>query len=252
MTLQDAPDSIVSGAFISEFSSMRKTDRLFRLVEHLKARRTVVKAEDLATLFSVSIRTIYRDIASLTASGIPIIGEAGVGYLLDRDHIVKPLMFSLDEIDALAMGAQMVKSFGDSALRKSITHAMNRLLSVLPKQIKEDYETTLLLARNVSQDVPLKISFTDLRVALRKKRLIRVRYIDLNEKRSERTLRPLSIVFFGSSWILLAWCEEKQDFRSFRIDRLEHMEILEKTFRDEKGKRFIDFCDLHGYSKEIG
>lgn len=231
---------------------MKKTDRLFRIVEHLKARKTVVRAEDLADLFGVSLRTIYRDIADLGASGVPIIGEAGVGYILDRDHIVKPLMFTLDEIDALAMGAQMVKNFADQDLRKSITHAMNRLLSTLPKALREEYENTFLLARNVSEEAPSKISVTELRATLRKKRVIHIQYLDLRENRTSRTLRPLSIVFFGSSWTLLAWCEEKEDFRNFRIDRIEKMTVLEKTFRDEKGKRFVDFCESRGYSKERG
>ena len=231
---------------------MRKADRLFRIVEHLKARKAVVTAKDLAKLFSTSLRTIYRDIADLSASGVPIIGEAGVGYILDKDHIVKPLMFTLDEIDALAMGAQMVKNFGGSNMKQSITHAMNRLVSALPKQLRDEYENTFLLARNMSAEDPISISFTELRSALRKKRFIQIDYLDLREQASKRTLRPLSIVFFCTAWVLLAWCEKRQDFRSFRIDRIEKMTLLDKTFRDEKGKRFADYCELHSYSKDQG
>jgi predicted DNA-binding transcriptional regulator YafY len=231
---------------------VKKTDRLFKIVEHLKARRNVVKAEELASLFSVSLRTIYRDMSHLYASGVPIIAEAGIGYTLDRDHIVKPLVFSLDEIDALAMGAQMVKSFGEDSLKKSITHAMNRIITSLPNQLKEEYENTFILARNLAQKTPIKVSFSDLQSALRKKRFIQIEYTDLKNTPSERTVRPLCIVYFGPSWVLLAWCEKRQDFRSFRIDRIERVEILEKTFRAEKGKRFVDFCDLHGYSKDVG
>ncbi len=231
---------------------MRKADRLFRIVEHLKARKTVVTAQDLAELFSISLRTVYRDIADLSASGVPIIGEAGVGYILDKDHIVKPLMFTLDEIDALAMGAQMVKNFGGTHLKQSITHAINRLVSALPKQLRDEYENTFLLARNLSQEDPISTSFTELRSALRKKRLIQIDYLDLKDQPSKRILRPLSIVFFGTAWVLLAWCEKREDFRSFRIDRIQQMTVLDNRFRDEKGKRFTDYCELHGYSKELG
>lgn len=231
---------------------MRKADRLFRIVEYLKARRGVVQAIDLSQYLSVSLRTIYRDIADLTASGVPIISETGVGYVLDKGHIVKPLMFTLDEIEALAMGAQMVKSFCGPDLHGPITQAMNRLVSALPDQLRQDYENTFLLARNTNKVDPLRISFTDLRGAMRDKSIVKLTYTDLREQTTQRTVRPLCLVFFGQVWVLLAWCESRNNFRSFRLDRIEKALITEKKFRDEKGKRFVDYCDLHGYSKSTG
>tara|TARA_R110002072_G_scaffold5353_9_gene34833 strand:- start:500 stop:1189 length:690 start_codon:yes stop_codon:yes gene_type:complete len=221
---------------------MRRADRLFRIVEFLKARRTVVTAQHLAQVLEVSPRTIYRDIADLNASGIPIIGEAGIGYILSQDHKVQPLMFGVEEIDALMLGAQMVKSWGDKGLAQAASQAIDKLKSVLPESTQKELEQTFLFSMPSKAEVKINIDFTALRRAIRSKHKLDFIYEDENGKITNRTIRPLCLIFFSPVWLLLGWCEKRDDFRNFRIDRIKNLIITENTFKDEKGKRMQDYC----------
>ncbi|PCJ98134.1 MAG: DNA-binding transcriptional regulator [Zetaproteobacteria bacterium] len=221
---------------------MRRADRLFRIVEYLKARRTVVTAQKLAEILEVSPRTIYRDIADLNASGIPIMGEAGVGYILSKDHKVQPLMFGLEEIDALILGAQMVKSWGDKGLAQAASQAIDKITAVLPESIQKELEQTFLFSMPSRATVKINIDFTSLRRAIRSKNKLDFSYEDENKALTNRRVRPLCLIFFGSVWLLLAWCEKRNDFRNFRIDRIQNLTISGDLFKDEKGKRVQDYC----------
>lgn len=221
---------------------MRRADRLFRIVEYLKARRTVVTAQKLAEILEVSPRTIYRDIADLNASGIPIMGEAGVGYILSKDHKVQPLMFRLEEIDALILGAQMVKSWGDKGLAQAASQAIDKITTVLPEAMQAELEQTFLFSMTSSTDVEINIDFTALRRAIRGKNKLDFAYEDEKKARTNRRVRPLCLVFFSPVWLLLAWCEKRDDFRNFRIDRIQDLTISDDLFKDEKGKRVQDYC----------
>ncbi|MBC8410781.1 MAG: YafY family transcriptional regulator [Rhodobacteraceae bacterium] len=163
---------------------MRRADRLFRIVEHLKARRSVVTAQSLAKTLEVSTRTVYRDISDLGASGVPIIGEAGVGYMLDRDYIVRPLMFDIEELDALMLGAQMVESWGDKGLSQAAQQAIDKITSVLPESLQGEIAKTFLFSLP-SQAKPLvTIDFTGLRRAIRSKNFVKFSYIREDGKKS--------------------------------------------------------------------
>lgn len=221
---------------------MRRADRLFRIVEYLKARRTVVTAQKLAEILEVSPRTIYRDIADLNASGIPIMGEAGVGYILSKDHKVQPLMFGLEEIDALILGAQMVKSWGDKGLAQAASQAIDKITTVLPESIQKELEQTFLFSMTSKTEVIINIDFTALRRAIRGKNKLDFSYEDEKKSLTSRRVRPLSLAFFSPVWLLLAWCEKRDDFRNFRIDRIQGLTISDDLFKDEKGKRVQDYC----------
>ncbi len=221
---------------------MRRADRLFRIVEYLKARRTVITAQKLADVLEVSPRTIYRDIADLNASGIPIMGEAGVGYILSKDHKVQPLMFGLEEIDALILGAQMVKSWGDKGLAQAASQAIDKITTVLPESLQAELEQTFLFSMTSSTEVKINIDFTALRRAIRGKNKLDFAYEDEKKARTNRRVRPLCLVFFSPVWLLLAWCEKRDDFRNFRIDRIQDLTISDDLFKDEKGKRVQDYC----------
>ncbi|PCJ01070.1 MAG: DNA-binding transcriptional regulator [Alphaproteobacteria bacterium] len=221
---------------------MRRADRLFRIVEYLKARRTVVTAQKLANVLEVSPRTIYRDIADLNASGIPIMGEAGVGYILSKDHKVQPLMFGLEEIDALILGAQMVKNWGDKGLAQAASQAIDKITTVLPESIQKELEQTFLFSMTSKTEVIINIDFTALRRAIRGKNKLDFSYEDEKKSLTSRRVRPLSLAFFSPVWLLLAWCEKRDDFRNFRIDRIQDLTISDDLFKDEKGKRVQDYC----------
>ena len=220
---------------------MRRADRLFRIVEFMKARRQAVTADRLAQELEVSVRTIYRDIADLQYSGVPIVGETGVGYALDRNYTLRPLIFDVEELDALALGAQMVNSWGDREIARSARQAIDKITAVLPDQLREEIMQTALFSPPSQAKEPITVDFSAIRRAIRTRNRIRFDYISLQDQRSSRTVRPLCLSFFGPVWLLTAWCEKRRDFRNFRLDRLRRLKILDEKFRDEPGKRLSDY-----------
>jgi len=220
---------------------MRRADRLFRIVEYLKARKQIVTAYNLADTLEVSMRTIYRDIRDLVASGVPIIGEAGVGYMLDKNYVVRPLMFDIEELDALILGAQMVESCGDTELARAARHAIDKIKSVLPDSLQREIADTFLFSLPSQGNPAINIDFTGLRRAIRSRRIVEFNYIREDGEQSCRRMRPLCLVFFSPVWLVTGWCEIRNDFRNFRLDRIQDIKITKETFRDEKGKRLYDY-----------
>jgi len=220
---------------------MRRADRLFRIVEFLKARKQAVTAERLADELEVSVRTIYRDIADLSASDVPIIGEAGVGYLLDKHYVLRPLMFDVDELDALMLGVQMVESWGDKELAKSARKAIDKISSTLPERIKEVMLDGVIFSMPSKARTSITIDFSGLRKAIRIRRFVMFSYVAEDDKPSTRRIRPLCLSFFGPVWLLTGWCELRQDFRNFRLDRMNNLTITDDVFSEEKGKCLRDF-----------
>jgi predicted DNA-binding transcriptional regulator YafY len=219
---------------------MRRADRLFRIVEHLKARREVVTAEALATELEIGVRTIYRDVADLRSSGVPIIGEAGIGYLLSRDYLVRPLMFNVEELDALSLGAQMVESWGDAAIARSARRAIDKITAVLPEVLAEDANHAAAYACSSRRKLPIAIDLAALRRAVRSKHVVEICYTDESGRKSRRRIRPLCLVFIAPVWLVAAWCEARKDFREFRVDRVTSMRITDEKFREDKGKTLKD------------
>lgn len=233
---QDYPDS--QKTLVDD--TMRRADRLFRIVEYLKARRDAVTADELAAAMETGVRTIYRDVVDLRASGVPLIGEAGVGYLLNRDYLVKPLMFDVEELESLTLGAQMVESWGDPAIARSARQAIDKIIAVLPDSLADEARRSSAFSHPSSGKKPLRIDFSSLRRAIRAKRLVDIRYVDVSGEESERRIRPLCLTFIAPVWLVAAWCESRDDFRHFRIDRIRSMKICGDQFRDEKGKTLSD------------
>lgn len=220
---------------------MRRADRLFRIVELLKTRRYAVTAQQMAELLEVSKRTIYRDIMDLSLSGVPIIGEAGVGYMLDESYVVRPLMFSLEELDALMLGIQMVRSWTDSALADAATSALDKIGAVLPLPLRNDMMSAALFAPQTGYSEGIDVDFAEIRQSIRTKNYISFRYQSLDNRITQRHVRPLAIAFFASSCLLMGWCSTRHDFRNFRLDRMSNLLVLDEVFRDEDGKRLSDF-----------
>jgi len=220
---------------------MRRADRLFRIVEYLKARRQVVTADLLASELEVSVRTIYRDIADLGKSGVPILGEAGVGYLLDQDYLVRPLMFDIEELDALALGARMVESWGDRAIAKAASQAIDKIAVVLPETLRDEIRATAIFSLPSRGKPTLEIDFTSLRRAIRTKHFVEFQYTTEGGVTSQRRVRPLCLAFFAPVWLLTGWCEIRKDFRNFRLDRMQTMQIEDNQFQEEKGKKRCDY-----------
>jgi len=225
---------------------MRRADRLFQIIQVLRQRRTVTTSAHLARRLGVSERTIYRDVRDLILAGTPIDGEAGVGYRLRPGFDLPPLMFDRDEIQALVLGARIVRQFGDAALARASDAILTKVAAVLPKELAPLLSDTRLFVPNVvgagKSAEPMGLA----REALVTRRKLRIAYAAKDGKETERTIRPLGIFFWGRTWTLAAWCELRQDFRNFRLDRVGDPAMLDDVFDDEPGKTLHDMLARYG------
>ena len=212
---------------------MRRAERLFRLVQELRS-RGVSRAEDLATYFEISVRTIYRDIAHLQASGLPIDGEAGVGYILRPGFDLPAMTFTFEQLDALAIGLSFVEVAGDASLSQAAQEVRAKLQAALPDPEKRKLENAPLFAsRRQGRATPM---LTTVRRAIREVAVLRLQYGDGEGKHTERRVRPLAIWAFTDGWLFVGWCELRNDFRAFRLDRISVVEVTGEHFTDESGK----------------
>jgi len=221
---------------------MRRADRLFRIVQRLR-RRGVTTASQLAETLEVSERTIYRDVRDLVLSGVPVQGEAGVGYALPRGFDLPPLMFTEEEIEALVLGARMVQAWADKRLAQAAEDALSKVETALPQRLQGRIAAAALLAPGFHIAEGTANFLEELRAALRLKRKIRFAYADKAAAPSTRTARPLALAFWGRAWSLTGWCELRKDFRSFRLDRIKGLLVMEEGFEDEPGKTLADFLE---------
>ncbi|HKW37909.1 MAG TPA: YafY family protein [Burkholderiales bacterium] len=219
---------------------MRRADRLFRIVQHLRGRR-LTTAAFLAGRLGVSLRTVYRDVRDLSLSGVPVEGEAGVGYRLKPGFDVPPLMFTADEIEALAVGARMVEAWGGPVLAEGARTAIEKIIAALPADRRLAVEKTRLYAPAFQVDGKAMRQLEPVRNAIAAHRVLRLDYRDSGGKPSERDVWPLALYFWGGTWTLAAWCETREDFRNFRVDRIAGLRALERRYPDEAGKRLADF-----------
>lgn len=219
---------------------MRRADRLFQLILLLRRGR-VTTAEKLARELQVSERTIYRDVQALSLSGVPIEGEAGVGYILRREFELPPLMFTREEAKALVLGARMVQAWGDAELKLAARNVIEKVGAVAPPDVKAafDDETIQAPAFHVPEDV--RACLAQVRKALEGRRKIRMGYTRADGAPSTRTVRPLGLFYWGNTWSLAAWCELRMGFRNFRLDRMGELKVLKTVYKEEAGKSLNDF-----------
>ena len=222
---------------------MRRADRLFRIVQFLRLGR-LLTAQNLAAKLEVSQRTIYRDIQDLQLSGMPIEGEAGVGYTLRRDLDLPPLMFTRDELTALVLGARLVRAWGGAENVAAADSALQRIEAVLPEELRGEFDSILLYAPGYRMTQQLRERLDALHGACKTRQAIRFGYEREDGERSERSVRPLALAFWSGVWTLASWCELREDFRSFRMDRMEDVVVLERTFVQKKGQRLEDYLKL--------
>ena len=214
---------------------MRRADRLFQIVQILRSRRLTTAAY-LAEMLEISERSIYRDIQDLLCSGVPINGEAGRGYVLEPGFDFPPLMFTQEELQTLMIGMRLASQCGDRSLRQSAEQIIAKVDAVLPAQLKPALERTVM-------DVPLSLleestaaTLAVLRRAAGNEQKVQFQYCDENNASSERIVRPLELAFWGKVWTLVSWCELRNDFRNFRLDRISNMTLLDQYFSPEPGK----------------
>jgi predicted DNA-binding transcriptional regulator YafY len=228
---------------------MQKAERLFQLVVRLRRSRTVT-ARELAQEMGVSERTIYRDVQSLVLSGVPVEGEAGVGYVLRRDFDLPPLMFTEEEAQALSLGAQMVQAWGDPALQQAARSVLDKVRAVASRTLLNALDSPTLLVPDFHVDPAVRTTLGTVRSGIGEQRKIHMRYVRADGLEADRTVRPLGLFYWGTTWSLAAWCELRQDFRNFRIDRIVQLSVLNESFATEPGKTLDEY--IQAIEKEIG
>ena len=219
---------------------MRRADRLFQIVQHLRLRKTRATARELARKLEVSERTIYRDVQDLGRSGVPIEGEAGVGYVL-RGFDVPPLMFTREEIEALVVGARMVEAWTTEELSRAARQALLKIEAALPERLRADLSRPQIYAMNFGESrEDVRAALDVIRRAIEESRYVEFDYAREDGEASRRGVQPLGLYFWGNVWTLAAWCELRQDFRNFRLDRMSGI-ACGAVFEPVAGRTLEDF-----------
>lgn len=208
---------------------MRRADRLFQLMLLLQEGK-VRTARYLGEKLEVSERTIYRDIGDLIGSGIPIDGEAGVGYLLRDEYRLPPLMFTSEELKALALGALMVRAWSDRKLGSVTTTAIRKIASVLPENLKKEIELQEIVVPAFQMSDKVSSNLESIRTAIDCHIKLDIEYESIGGERTRRVIWPLILYFWGNKWTVGAWCELRVAFRSFRVDLMQGVRTLEHGF----------------------
>ncbi|WP_371168572.1 helix-turn-helix transcriptional regulator [Aliiroseovarius sp. 2305UL8-7] len=214
---------------------MRRADRLFQIVQHLRGGR-LTRARDLAETLEVSERTIYRDIADLIGSGVPIDGEAGVGYIMRAGYDIPPLMFTRDEVMAVIAGTRLIQRMGGASMARAATEAVEKIKAVLPDQLEAQVGRVEIHAGTSLMPSQRDRQFIDqIEAAIDARLRLTMTYADEEGRQSVRTVRPLGLWLWRDGWCVSTWCELREDFRMFRINRIEGFATGER-FRAEPDK----------------
>jgi predicted DNA-binding transcriptional regulator YafY len=226
---------------------MRRADRLFQIVQYLRGRRLTTAAQ-LAGWLQVSERTVYRDIRDLGISGVPVEGEAGVGYRLRPGFDLPPIMFTIDELEALVAGARMMEAWGGTALGSHARSAIAKIALALPAARREEIERTRLFAPGFLVPPGAAAGLETVRQAILQRCKLHIEYADGAQRVSIRTIEPLALNFWGTTWSIAAWCESREDFRVFRLDRIRRLVMGDEKFDEVPGRTLEDF--LRSVSRE--
>jgi len=223
---------------------MRRADRLIKITHFLRQRRQAVTAKQIAEEFDICTRTVYRDIQCLMDSNVPIRGEAGIGYLIDKQYYLPPITFDADELEAIGLGISMVRQWTDNTFADRAESAFEKIQAVLPSNLQGELQQITTYAINTRPPVPWTASFSELRECIRARRKIRIIYTDENKKSTTRIVRPLALFFFSPVWLLTSWCDKREDFRNFRLDRIQTLRLCDETFEDEEDKNLTAYMAI--------
>ena len=213
---------------------MSRTDRLFSLIQTLRSHRFPVTGSHLAQEMGTSVRTLYRDIATLQGQGAKIEGEPGLGYVLRPGFMLPPLMFSEDEIEALVLGSRWVSERADEQLSRAAKSALSKIASVLPQDLRTALDANSLMVGKGDQTEIEAIDLSQIRRAIRIEHKLLIRYLDLKGNDSERTIWPVALGYFDHVRMLAGWCELRQEFRHFRIERISALTVKPERYPRRK------------------
>lgn len=222
---------------------MGRSERLLRLLQHLRTETAPVTAARLAELSGVSERSIYRDIAALRTAGALIDGQAGYGYTLTEDGALPPQMLSRLEIEAVILGLSAVRAEGDPELADAAADALAKITASLPDQARQHARHAGLRAARVDPKPPLVIDPSIIRCAMWDELALDIEYTDGEGRQTRRRVWPLSVVFLERVLVMLAYCTLRQDFRAFRLDRIRHLETTRASFRPHRAALLRQYLD---------
>jgi predicted DNA-binding transcriptional regulator YafY len=209
---------------------MRRADRLFDIIQVLRTQSGPITARALAERLEVTIRTIYRDIATLQARRIPIEGEAGVGYVLRQGFDLPPLMFTIEEIEAIAVGVQMLSRTGDPGLQSAAETVLSKVSVALPDLLGQHLASPPFFVSRHGAPRPPVADLSSIRTAIRDECKLCITYRDTKGERTNRVIWPIAVAYYVEATLVGAWCELRQDFRHFRADRIEAIALMEDRF----------------------
>ncbi len=229
---------------------MRRADRLFLIVHSLRGRRAV-PARRLAAQLGCSLRTVYRDVADLQLSGIPVEGEAGVGYTLRKGSDIPPLMFTRSELEALVVGARFTQAFAGERLAAAARQALTKVEAVLPDDLRRRNERSRIIAPRMRSRARLSDRLDRLHEAIEERHVVHFRYAKQDGAASERDVEPLCLAFWGGAWTLGAWCRMREDFRNFRVDRIAELEKKDEQPPDDPARGLRAYLAAMGASPDF-
>lgn len=210
--------------------ALSRAERLLNLMEEFRRHRRPVSGSDLAQAMGVSIRTLYRDIASLRSLGADVEGEPGIGFVLRSGFVLPPVMFSAEEVDALVLGARWVAGRADKSLAEAARNAMARLIAVMPNELVDRVAAQHLLVGPGAQDLHETIDVPAVRRAIHREQKLRIHYSDSAANASQRVIWPFLLSYFDGGRLISAWCELRSDIRHFRTDRIARLEELGERY----------------------
>jgi predicted DNA-binding transcriptional regulator YafY len=223
---------------------MRRADRLFDIIQTLRSAKGPMTAATIAEQLEVTVRTVYRDIATLQARRVPIEGAAGIGYVLRRGFDLPPLMFTTEEVDAIALGAQLVRRLRDPSLQDAAASVLAKISVVLPDQTRAYFDSAPFFVSEGNARVPDGVDLSEIRSAIRDTRKIRLVYVDEKERHSRRTIWPIALAYYVDVTLIAAWCEMRVDYRHFRVDRVKSLAVLEERYPPDNGRLMAGWLAL--------
>jgi predicted DNA-binding transcriptional regulator YafY len=223
---------------------MRRSDRLFDIIQRLRTARGPTTAAALAEELEVTVRTVYRDIATLQARRVPIEGAAGIGYMLRRGFDLPPLMFTTEEIEAIVVGARLVARTGDPSLQDAAESVLSKVTVVLPEALRTQLAAAPFFVSSSGAPVPESVDLATVRQAIRDERKLHIRYTDENGTCTQRTIWPIAVAYYVQATLIGAWCELRQDYRHFRADRISKLIVLDECYPSDDGRLMAEWLRM--------
>jgi predicted DNA-binding transcriptional regulator YafY len=223
---------------------MRRSDRLFDIIQRLRAASRPTTATTLAEALEVTPRTVYRDIAALQARRVPIEGAAGVGYVLRKSFDLPPLNFTIDEIEAIAVGARLVNRLKDPALRQAAESVLAKVTVAVPERLRSHIADAPIYVSPGMTPGAEGADLAEVRAAIRDSAKLYIAYADMGGRRTNRVIWPIAMAYYVDVTLIGAWCELRADYRNFRVERIASSRVLDEHFDQDNGRLFREWTAL--------